>query len=207
HSLRSQMNPHFIFNSLNSIENFMMQNEKRKASDYLHKFALLIRTILESSRKELTRFSSDIEALKLYVDLEQMRFNHKFSYTENIAPELISGDYYVPSLLIQPYIENAIVHGIAHSDRKDLRLSLSVFLEEDYIKYEVTDNGIGRSKSEDYNKLNRLYHKSVGLKISEDRIQLHNKQQNANGSIKISDLYDDENKPAGTLVEVKIKAR
>ena len=79
-SLRAQMNPHFIFNSLNSIENFMMQNEKRKASDYLHKFALLIRTILDSSRNEMTTVSLDMEALKLYIDLEQMRFNNKFSY-------------------------------------------------------------------------------------------------------------------------------
>jgi tetratricopeptide (TPR) repeat protein len=205
-SLRSQMNPHFIFNSLNSIENFMMQSEKRKASDYLHKFALLIRTILESSRNELTAFSSDMDALKLYVDLEQMRFNHKFCYMENIDQELLSGDYYVPSLLIQPFVENAIVHGIAHSDRIGLKLSVTVNLEDEYIKYIIKDNGIGRSKSEDYNKLNRLHHKSVGLKISEDRIHLYNKQQNANGYVKISDLYDWDNNPDGTIVEVKIKA-
>ena len=83
----------------------MMQNEKRKASDYLHKFALLIRTILESSRDELTTVSLDMEALQLYIDLEQMRFNNKFCYKENIDPQLLKGDYNVPSLLIQPMLK------------------------------------------------------------------------------------------------------
>ena len=204
-SLRAQMNPHFIFNSLNSIENFMMQNEKRKASDYLHKFALLIRTILDSSRNEITSVSLDMEALKLYIDLEQMRFNNKFCYKENVDPKLISGDYNVPSLLIQPYVENAIVHGIAHSDKKDLTLTVSATLENDYIKYVIEDNGIGRIQAEDYNKINKLHHKSVGLKITEDRIHLFNQDENANGHIRITDLYTSDNIPNGTRVEVKIK--
>ena len=205
-SLRAQMNPHFIFNSLNSIENFMMQNEKRKASDYLHKFALLIRTILDSTRNEITSVSLDMEALKLYIDLEQMRFNNKFCYKENVDPQLISGDYNVPSLLIQPYVENAIVHGIAHSDKKDLILTVSATLENDYIKYVIEDNGIGRDQAEDYNKINKLHHKSIGLKITEDRIRLFNQNENANGHIKITDLYTANNTPGGTRVEVKIKA-
>lgn len=205
-SLRAQMNPHFIFNSLNSIENFMMQNEKRKASDYLHKFAMLIRIILESSRNESTTLSSDMDALKLYIDLEQMRFNHKFCYQENIDPDLLAGDYSVPSLLIQPFVENAIVHGLAHSDKQDLKLSISASLEDEYIKYVIKDNGIGRFRADDYNKMNRLRHKSVGLKITEDRIKLYNHERNANGYIKITDLYDWDNRPDGTRVEVKIKA-
>ena len=206
-SLRAQMNPHFIFNCLNSIENFMMQNEKRKASDYLHKFALLIRTILESSRSELTTVSLDMEALQLYIDLEQMRFNNKFSYEENIDPQLINGDYNVPSLLIQPYVENAIVHGMAHSDKADLKLAVTAKLESDFIKYVIEDNGIGRVQSEDFNKLNKLHHKSVGLKITEDRILLFNDEANLNGFIKITDLYNPDNTPCGTRVEVKIKAK
>ena len=205
-SLRAQMNPHFIFNSLNSIENFMMQNEKRKASDYMHKFALLIRTILESSRNELTTVVQDLEALKLYIDLEQMRFHNKFCYKENIDPELMRGDYYVPSLLIQPYVENAIVHGIAHSDRSDLKLIVSASLEGDYIKYVIKDNGIGRKQAADYNILNKLRHKSIGLSITEDRINLYNQERNASGYVRITDLFDDANHPAGTRVEVKIKA-
>jgi LytS/YehU family sensor histidine kinase len=205
-SLRAQMNPHFIFNCLNSIENFMMQNEKRKASDYLHKFALLIRTILESSRDELTTVSQDMEALQLYIDLEQMRFNNKFCYRENIDPQLLKGDYNVPSLLIQPYVENAIVHGIAHSDKTDLQLTVSATLEEEYIKYVIEDNGIGRSQAASYNALNKLHHKSIGLKITEDRIHLFNQDQKFGDFIVITDLYNSDNKPEGTRVEVKVKA-
>lgn len=204
-SLRAQMNPHFIFNSLNSIENFMMQNEKRKASDYLHKFALLIRSILESSRNEITTVAQDMEALKLYIDLEQMRFSHSFTYKENIDPQLLSGDYNVPSLLIQPYVENAIVHGLAHSHKKDLQLTVTATLENNFIKYTVEDNGVGRSKAADYNKINKLHHKSIGLKITEDRIRLFNHEENLNGHVKITDLYDKHNKPDGTRVEVKLK--
>ena len=204
-SLRSQMNPHFIFNSLNSIENFMMQNEKRKASDYLHKFALLIRTILESSTNDITTVALDMEALKWYIDLEQMRFNHMFTYRENIDPHLLSGDYNVPSLLIQPYVENAIVHGIAHSNRKDLQLTVTATLEKDYIRYVIEDNGIGRKLAEDYNKMNKLHHKSFGLKITEDRLKLFNREENLNGDIKIIDLYNKDQQPDGTRVEVKIK--
>lgn len=203
-SLRAQMNPHFIFNSLNSIENFMMQNEKRKASDYLHKFALLVRRILESSRDEITTVALDMEALKLYIELEQMRFNHKFCYEENTDEELLNGYYNVPSLLIQPYVENAIVHGIAHSDKTDLKLIVSAVLEDGYIKYTIEDNGIGRWQSEKYNKLNKRQHKSVGLKITEDRIKLFNQVQNTNGYVKFTDLFTPDEEPAGTRVEVKI---
>jgi Histidine kinase len=206
-SLRAQMNPHFIFNCLNSIENFMMQNEKRKASDYLHKFAMLIRTILESSRNELTTLALDMEALQLYIDLEQMRFNNKFHYSQNIDPQLLNGDYNVPSLLIQPYVENAIVHGMGHSDKADLKLTVSATLENDFIIYVIEDNGIGRLKSGNYNELNKLHHKSVGLKITEDRILLFNGEENLNGFIKITDLYSPDNTSMGTRVEVKIKAR
>ena len=205
-SLRAQMNPHFIFNSLNSIENFMMQNEKRKASDYLHKFSLLIRTILESSRSEMTTVLLDMEALKLYVDLEQMRYNNKFKYYENIDAQLQNDDYNVPSLLIQPYVENAIVHGIAHSENTDLKLAVTATLENEYIKYIIEDNGVGRSQSKAYNKINKLHHKSVGLKITEDRIKLFNQEDNLNGYVKIMDLYDNNHTPAGTRIEVKIKA-
>ncbi len=204
-TLRAQMNPHFIFNSLNSIENFMMQNEKRKASDYLHKFALLIRTILESSRNDLTTVSKDMETIKLYIDLELMRFNNKFTYIENIDPQLLSGDYNVPSLLIQPYVENAIAHGMAHSDRADLKLTVTATLENNSIQYVIEDNGIGRKQSTDYNTLNKLHHKSIGLKITEDRIILFNHAENCEDYIKITDLYCKDNIAAGTRVEIKIK--
>jgi LytS/YehU family sensor histidine kinase len=205
-ALRSQMNPHFIFNSLNSIENFIMQNEKRLASTYLNKFARLIRMILDSSRNELVPLAKDIEALRLYVDLEQLRFNNKFCFKLHVDPILLHGDYKVPALLIQPYVENAIVHGLAHSEREDLRLMVTAILEEEYIHYIIEDNGIGRHLSSKYNQQNRPHHKSVGLTITNERINIFNRKQNANGRVTITDLFDKNNAPSGTKINILVKA-
>jgi len=205
-ALRSQMNPHFIFNSLNSIENFMMQNEKRLASSYLNKFARLIRMILDSSRNELVPLAKDIEALRLYVDLEQLRFNNKFCFRLHVDPLLLNSDYKVPALLIQPYVENAIVHGLAHSERDDLSLTVSAILEGEYIHYSIEDNGIGRQLSSHYNQQNRPHHKSVGLTITEERINIFNRKQHAKGRVIITDLFDKSNESSGTKVDILIKA-
>ncbi len=205
-ALRSQMNPHFIFNSLNSIENFIMQNEKRLASDYLNKFSRLIRIILETSKDELVPFAKDMEALQLYIELEQLRYNHKFTYQENIDHELMNGDYRIPPLLIQPFVENAILHGIAHSDKTRNAITVSASLLDDHIVYTIEDNGIGRKKACDYNLLNKPNHKSVGLEITAERIQLHN-EESGNTMIKITDLYNTQKEASGTRVEVKIKIK
>ncbi len=204
--LRLQMNPHFIFNSLNSIENFIMQNEKRLASDYLNKFARLIRMILDSSRTEVVPIAKDMEALQLYIDLEQLRFNNKFSYKTYIDPELLGGDYRAPSLLIQPYVENAIIHGLAHSDENNLNLTVTATLENNKIKYIVQDNGIGREKSKEYNRQNKPNHHSIGLKITEDRINIFNKEFHGQGAVSITDLYNEYKVPDGTKVEITINA-
>jgi ligand-binding sensor domain-containing protein len=203
-ALRGQMNPHFIFNSLNSIENFIMQNEKRLASDYLNKFSRLIRSILDSSRNEVVPLAKDMEALQLYVELEQLRFNNKFSYHTHVDPVLLQGDFRVPSLLIQPYVENAIVHGISHSHKEELQLTVTAVLESDTIRYTVQDNGVGRKQSDKYNLQNKPKHKSIGLKITEDRINIFNRQAIGTNIVKFTDLYDASNNPAGTKVEITI---
>jgi ligand-binding sensor domain-containing protein len=205
-ALRAQMNPHFIFNSLNSIENFIMKNERWLASDYLNKFARLFRMILHSSRNELVPFEKDVEALQLYVDLELLRFNNKFEYRTKIDPLLLEGEYRVPSLLIQPYIENAIVHGIGLSKKRGLYVQLTAFLEGDCIHYIIRDNGIGRRQAEEVNQVNRPNHRSVGLSITADRINIFSHQQHSEGSVTITDLWEDDGSAAGTKVEVIIKA-
>lgn len=204
-ALQSQMNPHFIFNSLNSIENFMMQNEKRLASDYLNKFARLIRTILDSSRNELLPLQKDMESMQLYIDLQQLRFNNKFTYEAIIDADLENGDYKVPALIIQPFVENAIEHGIAHSEKEHLKLSVLVSLAGDFIQYTIEDNGIGRLLSTDYNKRNKPHHKSVGLKITDNRIHIFNGNQSRPDNIVITDLYDENEAPAGTRISIKLK--
>ncbi len=205
-ALRAQMNPHFIFNSLNSIENFIMQNEKRLASDYLNKFSKLIRGMLDSSLNDVIPLEKDMELLKLYMELEQLRFNNKFSTRIDIDPELLQGDFKVPSLLIQPYLENAIVHGIAHSERDDLVLMVKVMLRNNQIYYTIEDNGVGRHQAANYKKQNKPLHKSVGLKITADRVAHFNQEKMATGAVVITDLFNKENNPAGTRVWITIPA-
>lgn len=204
-ALRSQMNPHFIFNSLNGIEYFILQNQKRNASVYLNKFASLIRIILSNSRKDVVPFAEDMQTIRLYLDLELLRFNHNFRYVTDIDQPLLDADYAVLPLLIQPFVENAIIHGFAYSDRKDLQLKISALLRGEYIIYTIEDNGVGRKKSADYNSLNKPNHISMGLQITQQRISIFNEQHLANSMMHIEDLYDDNHQPCGTRVTVKIK--
>ena len=203
--LRSQMNPHFIFNSLNGIENFILQNNKRQASEYLNKFATLIRIILSNSRKEGVAFVDDMETIQLYIDLELLRFNNKFSYVKNIDPALLESDYRVPPLLIQPFVENAIVHGFAYSGEKDLRLLVTVSLEDDYIIYKIVDNGVGRAQASTYNAKSKPNHVSLGLQITNERIEIFNEQHHAQNSLKIEDLIGLNGESSGTSVTIKVK--
>jgi len=205
-ALQAQMNPHFFFNSLNSIENFIMQNEKKLASDYLNKFARFIRSILDSSNNDLIEINKDLESLQLYIDLERLRFNNKFTYHCKVDPQLLHGEFHVPALLVQPFLENAINHGIGPSERQDLKICLQVRLQDNMIRYIIDDNGIGRDQSRIYNQLNKPYHKSVGMKLTQDRINIFNQHSDSADSVKIIDLFDDENNPAGTRIEFAIKA-
>jgi hypothetical protein len=205
-ALQAQMNPHFFFNSLNSIENFIMQNEKKLASDYLNKFARFIRGILDSSNNELIEFNQDLSTLQLYIDLEQLRFNNKFSYCCQVDPQLREGDYRVPALLVQPFLENAINHGIGPSDRSDLKICVRVKGINNMIQYTIEDNGVGREQSRVYKNLNKPFHKSVGMKLTQDRINIFNQDTGPSSKVKITDLYDDMNKPAGTRIEFAIKS-
>ena len=206
-ALRAQMNPHFLFNSLNSIENFIMKNEKRAASDYLNKFSSLIRMILESSRVEKVPFAQDFEAIKLYVELEQLRFNHKFHFTTFVSDTLLNDDYGVPPLLIQPFVENAIIHGLSHSENEHLELKITVTAEGDFIIYEIEDNGIGRVQSGKY-KLNRgSSYESLGLKVTLERIAILNMQNKEKASLDITDKYYPTGEPSGTYVRLELKAK
>jgi len=201
-ALRAQMNPHFIFNCLNSIDNFIQVGEKEKATIYLSRFAKLIRAILENSRNSMVSCSKDMETLELYLELEALRFSNRFSYKLNIAPEIWNGDYKVPPLVIQPFVENAIHHGLFNKPGHDKTLLIEVYADSDFIHYRVEDNGIGRKQSAIYNRMNKPYHQSMGMQITTDRIDLYNNF--SNGSVKITDLYDSNNNPCGTRVDVQL---
>ena len=196
------MNPHFIFNCLNSIDNLIQVDEKEKATLYLAKFAKLIRSILENSKNNVVPCWKDMETLKLYLELEELRCDKKFSYQIKIADEIMNGDYKVPPLVIQPFVENAIHHGLLNKISPDKNLRIDVTVIKNHILYSIEDNGVGRAKAASYKQLNKPAYESMGMQITTDRINLFN--QTKNGSVKIVDLMNEYNEPCGTRVEVEL---
>jgi ligand-binding sensor domain-containing protein/anti-sigma regulatory factor (Ser/Thr protein kinase) len=198
-ALKAQMNPHFIFNCINSIDAYIHLNDKYHASMYLNKFARLIRNILDSSKQNLVSLEKDIETMQLYITLEEMRSNNKFTSKFEVDPALTGMDIRIPSLIVQPYIENAIIHGLRNREGDDGILSINISRDNEYIKYIIEDNGIGRQPA---SMLQRNKDNSYGLQLSESRLSLFNNEDKS--QVKIHDLYKDGN-PAGTRVEVMAK--
>ncbi|MBK8627895.1 MAG: histidine kinase [Saprospiraceae bacterium] len=199
--LRAQMNPHFIFNSLNSIDNFILKNDKRSASEYLHTFSKLIRNTLDSSRNELVPFTKDFETIKWYVALEQMRFRHIFAFETKIDEHILNNNTMVPPMLVQPFIENAIIHGLIPCERTDLTLGFEANIRGNAIHYTITDNGIGRKASQSYKSLNMR--KSEGISITTQRLKIHNGSLYQPSDMSIHDLVEGGT-ANGTRVEIKI---
>lgn len=175
-ALQSRMDPHFLYNSLNSINNFVLQNDPEKASDYITKFSRLIREILKKSSNKTISLAEELGVLSLYIRLEQMRMDGGFDYIVTVDDNIDLEKIQVPPLLIQPYIENAIWHGFVNkNDNK--KISLTVFDEEDKVRCEIVDNGIGIEKSKSLKKSSSHHRKSFGLQTSEDRIKLLHEHQ------------------------------
>ncbi|MBU2939284.1 histidine kinase [Lacinutrix sp. C3R15] len=203
-NLRSQMNPHFVFNALNSIQDYILSNKKDLAGDYLGKFADLIRTYLEHSTKGKLTLEEEIGTLNMYLELEKLRFEDSLQYTiektKDINPELIS----IPTMLIQPYVENALKHGLLHkkNDRK-LSVSFSQF-SEGIIQCIIEDNGVGREKSKQLNRMRSQQHKSFALKATNERLGLLNYGKSKKVGVQIIDLISATKQPIGTKVILKI---
>lgn len=201
-ALRAQMNPHFVFNSLNSIQHFILNSKGEEAVKYLSKFAKLIRLILQNSEKTIVTINEDLESIILYLELEKMRFENKFNYTITIHPG-VNADYdEIPPMLIQPYLENAILHGINPKDGNGT-IEINITIVNQFIKISIKDDGIGRVKSQSIQSLhpsNR--HKSLGMKITEDRVRILNSIHHSNLNVNIIDLYDKHQTAIGTQVDV-----
>jgi hypothetical protein len=201
--IKSQMNPHFFFNAINNIQSYIFTNDTQVASAYLSKFSKLTRKILEVSDTDTVTLQDEIDTLKLYLELQKMRFedfNFKISYDENIR----LNDVKIPTMLFQPYVENAILHGLAHSNgEKNLAIEFRVDKTHQLITT-IQDNGIGRVKSAQLNKLNTSKPKSFATKANLDRIMLLNKDQ-YNITIDYIDLYDENEESIGTQVTIKMK--
>lgn len=198
-ALRAQMNPHFIFNCINSIDSLIQSNDKYLATIYLNKFAKLIRNILDSSKINDMTIAKDMETLKLYIELEQLRHENKFVADITIDPGLLHGDYKIPPLIIQPYIENAIIHGLRNRPDNEGKLIVTVKKIDGFIHYTIEDNGIGRTNTLKYNSGEK---QSYGMNMSSERIRLFNGEEHA--SVTITDLEAD-GFATGTSVDVYLK--
>lgn len=198
-SLRSQMNPHFIFNALNSVNNFISKNDERSANKFLSEFSKLMRMVLENSQKELIPLQDEIELISLYLKLEHFRFRDKFDYHLNIDENL--RETTIPPMLIQPFIENAVWHGLRYK-KSFGRLEVSLHQEKNHICVTIKDDGIGRVRSQEI-KTENQQQKSQGLKNTKERISLINKVYKKKYKLNITDV-DAEKDDVGTFVELKL---
>ena len=203
-ALRAQMNPHFIFNCLNSIKLYTLENDSQTASEYLTIFSQLIRLVLENSRSEKVTLQKELETLRLYIQLEAMRFKDKVKYRINIAPEIDQQYIDIPPLLLQPYVENAIWHGLMHKkEGGNICINVSLPLEH-CLQVEIIDDGIGRNLAAEFKSKSATRQKSFGLKMTSERIDIINQVYNIKADVQIIDLKDAMNNAIGTKVIIKI---
>jgi tetratricopeptide (TPR) repeat protein len=202
-ALKSQMNPHFIFNALNSIQVYIVLNQKNLASDYLGKFADLIRNYLHFSDTGFISIQEEVHNLNLYLELEKLRFEEELAYTFNVDETINSDFIKIPTMLIQPYVENALKHGLLHR-KNNRKLNISIHKNsENIIECIIEDNGIGRIKSKEINKRKGSQHKSFALKATTERLDLLNFGKEKKIGVEIIDLVENE-EAKGTKVVLKI---
>lgn len=206
-ALRAQMDPHFLFNSLNSINRFIIRNEARIASEYLTKFARLIRRVLQHSKERLIPLKDELEALRLYVELEALRFADGFSYSAEVELADDPATIMVPPMLLQPYVENAIWHGLMHKRDTDRRLLIRVRNEGASTLFEVEDNGIGRAEAMRLREEQEGPRRSMGMRINRERIELLGDLTGMDATVQVIDLHDLHQRPTGTRVVVRITPR
>ncbi|WP_162794053.1 histidine kinase [Runella rosea] len=200
-ALRSQMNPHFLFNSLNSLEYLILSNDEHKATGYLAKFSKLLRMILNHSREESILLEEELTALRYYLDIEATRLGEGFTYSIEVADSVDTQRLIIPPLLLQPFVENAIWHGLMPSDKLPKNLRIGVRLADAHrIEFEIEDNGIGRKKAAELRSRSSVKRKSYGMDITQQRIALFNRNYPNQLSIEINDLKRE--KETGTLVKI-----
>lgn len=199
-SLRSQMNPHFIFNALNSVNSFISLSDERSANKFLTEFSTLMRTVMELSEYDFIPVSKELEIIQIYLDLEHFRFKDKFDYQLTVSEELNIEDLTIPPMLIQPYIENAIWHGLRYKEEKGL-LEVNITRAKGKLAITIKDNGIGRAKSKEIKTKNQKKTKSTAMRNIEERVQLINSLHKLKIEVQIHDLRAPE---TGTLVVLEI---
>lgn len=203
-ALRAQMNPHFTFNVMNSIQHFILEKDTESAHRYLSKFSKLIRTILNNSEHNTISVADEIKALELYLELEAMRFEEGFVYEIMVDESINVDSTYIPSMLIQPYVENAVKHGIFQLKVKG-RVKIEILREDMFLKCVIEDNGVGRTRTGESNRMEK--HKSMGTSITQERLLVLNELNNSNLSERVIDLVDVKGESLGTRVEIYIPVK
>ncbi|MGZ5471886.1 MAG: sensor histidine kinase, partial [Nitrososphaeraceae archaeon] len=200
--LLSQMNPHFVFNSINSIQSFILDKKEKEAYSYLAKFSKLIRMVLNNSEELVIPLFQEIDLLKTYIELEQLRFENSFALDFFVEDDLNIQSLVIPPMLIQPYVENAIWHGLMNlKEARAGKLSVKFTSENNLLKVIVEDNGIGRVKAGLFEK--DLIHRPIAMKLTQKRLQIIHKTWGQNGiKVNVYDLHDQNENATGTRVEV-----
>ncbi len=202
-ALRLQMNPHFFFNSLNSIQSFVLSNDVDLAVHYLGKFSQLMRMILSNSAESIIPLADELQAVKLYLEIEKLRFDDKFTYSINVDPKIDEEFTGIPPMIIQPYIENAIIHGLVHKETGG-HISIELIKSNEFILCTIQDDGIGRQKAMEIKKQSGLNNRPKGMLITKERLEILNQGSNQKYSVKVTDLTDDNQNSTGTRVELVI---
>lgn len=200
-ALQAQMNPHFIFNSLNSINHFIAENDSARAQNYLGSFSRLMRLFLESSRSKYISIAQEKELLSLYLQLEQLRFNNRFTYSVEIDPLLNTG-HEIPSMLVQPFVENSVNHGLFNKPGADGFILVRFYREDSQLCCRVEDNGIGRAAAALLRQ--NTQHISRSMQITEERLKTLEQSTGTKTHILVQDKYDDSGNAAGTIVIIRI---
>jgi hypothetical protein len=202
-ALRAQMNPHFIFNSLSSINHFILKNESKTASNYLTRFSRLIRMVLVNSQKPLISLQEELEMLRIYLDMERLRTKSSFDYFVVFKNEIDAENVFVPPLILQPFCENALWHGLMHKEGPG-NLTIDLAMNDAVLDCVITDNGVGREKAAALKSASAGKEKSLGLQITTQRLALLNQNKNVQTYYTIEDMLDEERNVTGTKVVLKI---
>lgn len=202
--LRSQMNPHFLFNSLNSIKLYIINNDKKNAVHYLNKFSKLVRKILEASSQREISLAEELETVELYMNIENIRFSNDINFKIDVSEDIDIHTVKIPSLILQPFLENALWHGLS-SKEGEKNISLKVTSgEEGFINIAIVDNGVGRDMAEKIKEGKVLKRKSVGIDITKERLANFSKDYQNSFHVEIIDIYNDLNEPSGTKILLHI---
>jgi ligand-binding sensor domain-containing protein len=202
-ALQLQMNPHFLFNSLNSIQSFVVNSDINNAIHYLSKFSQLMRKILSNSGESFITLRDEVQALELYLDIEKLRFMDKFEYKIIMDPEIDDEFVEIPPMILQPYVENAIIHGLMHSPKKGV-LTITFSVSGSDILCVIQDDGIGREKADEIRKQSDIRRRSRGMLITGERLAILNQYSEQHYEVKVVDLKDENGHATGTRVEITL---